>query len=787
MGTKRLIVATLVIIVAIGFIIVFLFQIGADERVIEAMLPSIEEQLDIRIHYDEIDTSLTSVAVKKVTIKTGSKDALLATIDRLAVTFRIGPLFWGDLDITGIRIDNLHVQSGKMRGLAEPSDWISILQKLKTNKPVDPPNNKNVRRPEITIVSGKIDFIDDHLALSIQGLKGKIGPKMESLIEIESYDLKHDNRSLLHGTTADLRYLAKEKRFSIKVENPAFELPADKATLLSIVRDGTASLTQFSEGNDKAIDASHLPRKNETAEKHQPVSHRRWDGLIVGGEGVIVDSANPANRYSITDITVKVSSTDDGSIAVRASGRSPDATSPITVDAQLPASANPKILVAFPGLSLTELGKILFPSEHITWNESSISGKLAIGIADQGKSIALSGQATLSNVSFQDEQLVTEPVVGFSVNTDFKMAYDRPEAVWHVEKFHLSRGMTKVTIAGDLWPDRLAFDLTLHMPPTACNQVKAAIPEVLQPKMKGVKLTGQIVLDLHLALDEQTPEEVVLEATLDNRCRIAKFGTVPKPDFFRAPFAYPAYTEKGEVIRLITGPGTDRWTPLQQISPYVIEALLTTEDSKFWRHKGVTLPEMRRAISLNLKKKALRHGASTVTMQLAKNLFLTRERSIARKLQELFFVWYLESNFSKDEILELYLNIVEFGPSIYGITDATMYYFGREPPELNQIESVYLIKLLPNPIKRHDESYAKNKVAKHKMDNYHRVLRVMNKRKRITDFELTEGLQQELEFHIGDAPLPMPRPPVRRFAVDDDTELDDYDYEHDADSDKSFW
>lgn len=787
MGTKRIIVASLAVVIVVGFIIVFLFQIGADERVIEAMLPSIEKQLDIRIDYDEIDTSLTSVAIKEITIRPGSKDALLATIGSLAVTFRIGPLFWGDLDITGIRIDNLHVQSGNNESLAKPADWISILRKLRTREPTNPQNNKKGTRPEITLVSGKIDYNDDHLALSIQGLKGNIGPNLESAIEIENYDLSHDNRTLVRGTAAAIRYHAKEQRFSIKVENPVFELPADKTTVLSIVRDSASSLSQFSEGSDKATNASHLSSTNEKVEEQQPASHLRWDGVVVAGEGAFVDPENPANRYAITGITMKVSSTDNGAVAVRASGRSMDATSQITVDAQVPASGNPQISIAFPDLSLTELGKILVPTPHVVWSESSISGKLAIGIAEQGKSIALSGQATLSNVSFQNERLATEPVVDFSFSTDFNMIYDRPEAVLRIEKFHLSRGMARFTIAGELRPDRLAFDLSFHMPPTACNQVKAAIPEVLQPKLKGVKLTGQMALDLHLVLDEQTPEEVLLEATLDNRCRIAKFGTVPKPDFFRAPFAYPAYTEKGEVIRLITGLGTDRWTPLQQISPYVIESLLTTEDSKFWRHKGVTVPEMRRAIGLNLRKKAFRHGASTVTMQLAKNLFLTRERSIARKLQELFFVWYLESNFSKDEILELYLNIVEFGPSIYGITDATMYYFGREPPELNQIESVYLVKLLPNPIKRHDESYAGNKVAKHKMGNYHHVLRIMHQRKRITDFELTEGLHQELAFHIGDAPLPIPRPPVRRFTVEDDAEYDDYDYADDEDSDKSFW
>ena len=95
--------------------------------------------------------------------------------------------------------------------------------------------------------------------------------------------------------------------------------------------------------------------------------------------------------------------------------------------------------------------------------------------------------------------------------------------------------------------------------------------------------------------------------------------------------------------------------------------------------------------------------------------------------------------------------------------------------------------MLPNPVKRHDKTYARNSVSKHQMNTYHRVLRTMNTRKRITDFELEEGLQQELEFHIGDAPLPVPRPPVRRYAIGNAPAMDEYDPIDDEDLDDGFW
>jgi membrane peptidoglycan carboxypeptidase len=212
------------------------------------------------------------------------------------------------------------------------------------------------------------------------------------------------------------------------------------------------------------------------------------------------------------------------------------------------------------------------------------------------------------------------------------------------------------------------------------------------------------------------------------------------------------------------------------ISPYVVEAVLTTEDGKFMGHKGVTLPEIQRAIELNLEKRKLSHGASTITMQLAKNLFLARERTVSRKLEELFFTWYLESYFRKEEILELYLNVIEFGPSIYGIADASHHYFGREPHELNLAESVFLVKLLPSPVARHD-AYEQGAVTERRMNALHKVMRTMFERDRISRAELEQGLSETIDFYLEGEPLPEPRVQVPlgapALAPDDGQTADD--------------
>ena len=126
-------------------------------------------------------------------------------------------------------------------------------------------------------------------------------------------------------------------------------------------------------------------------------------------------------------------------------------------------------------------------------------------------------------------------------------------------------------------------------------------------------------------------------------------------------------------------------------------------------------------------------------------------------------MWYLESNFTKEEIIELYFNVVEFGPSIYGIQDAARHYFGREPSDLNLIESVFLIKLLPSPVSRY-RMYEKGELSQRQLTMLQRVLKVMKERNRISGQEYTAALEQTIEFHHEGDPLPEPRSPLVRQA-----------------------
>src|SRR5258706_10215184 len=110
-----------------------------------------------------------------------------------------------------------------------------------------------------------------------------------------------------------------------------------------------------------------------------------------------------------------------------------------------------------------------------------------------------------------------------------------------------------------------------------------------------------------------------------------------------------------------------RWMLLNEIIPYKQIAVLTTEDGLFFKHKGFNHSAIRQSLIANLKAHKFVRGASTITMQLAKNLYLSREKTLARKVEEIVLADALEQTLTKDEMMELYLNVIEFGPDIYGV------------------------------------------------------------------------------------------------------------------------
>jgi len=140
-----------------------------------------------------------------------------------------------------------------------------------------------------------------------------------------------------------------------------------------------------------------------------------------------------------------------------------------------------------------------------------------------------------------------------------------------------------------------------------------------------------------------------------------------------------------------------RWVPYDGIAANLKRAVVAAEDAKFMSHEGFDLEGIQRALERNEKKGKVVSGGSTISQQLAKNLFLTGDRSWIRKGQEAVITWMLESTMTKRRILELYLNFAEWGDGVFGADAAARYHFGTTPDKLGRSHGAYLAAVLPSP------------------------------------------------------------------------------------------
>ncbi|MBO5095675.1 MAG: transglycosylase domain-containing protein, partial [Bacilli bacterium] len=174
---------------------------------------------------------------------------------------------------------------------------------------------------------------------------------------------------------------------------------------------------------------------------------------------------------------------------------------------------------------------------------------------------------------------------------------------------------------------------------------------------------------------------------------------------------------------LITqGSSSENWTKLENISHYLIDATISVEDKNFYEHQGFDYLRIIKAMYVNIKNKSISQGASTISQQYVKNLYLDFGQTWKRKIEEAFLTMQLEINYDKNEILEGYLNTINYGQGNYGIKNASNYYFNKEPSELTLEEAIILAGISKNPsnynpISNYENSIKRAKVVAKSMVN----------------------------------------------------------------------
>ena len=228
---------------------------------------------------------------------------------------------------------------------------------------------------------------------------------------------------------------------------------------------------------------------------------------------------------------------------------------------------------------------------------------------------------------------------------------------------------------------------------------------------------------------------------------------------------------QGKYHPFVVGPKNRNWTPSGRIPPEMKWAVILAEDANFYKHEGFDVKAIKAAIKYDLEKKSLKKGASTITQQTAKNLFLSREKTITRKLKEIYLAYRMEQELTKGRIIEFYLNVAELGPMVYGIGHGSRYYFGKPPSALTPRECAFLAAMLPGPRLAYNPYKNLGKVLKRS----DMILKLLRQKGVLSEGEyqaaLAEqpnisGMQRRVEQSIAQPPVFTSPSSVRKEAVE---------------------
>jgi hypothetical protein len=504
-----------------------------------------------------------------------------------------------------------------------------------------------------------------------------------------------------------------------------------------------------------------------------------WQATALRATALLSDHFAPTARIDVASVTGKVSV--DGSSAVTigpgtlaithdptrvqadfAAGATDEGPS-LTARLALPVGTGDTSLDVQGGpVSLSVLGLRDESAGLFDVARTTVSGRAHLALDAGVHSVTFDCTGSARNISLRDPRLAADDIRGLDVKVRARGTLSLPGDL-RFDELAATVGALQIETNGalDQERDHVAAVLHISIPTTPCNTVLTSIPTALLPVASKMVFSGTFGAEGRLVFDSRTLDDLDLTYDVRDGCRATAVPTTLARDSLLHPFTHRIYLPDGSTQDEETGPGTAGWTSLDQISPFMEVAVTTTEDGAFRAHHGFNRGAIRASLIADLKTRRFVRGASTITMQLAKNLFLSREKTLSRKLEEVILTDYLEQALSKDEILELYFNVVEFGPAVYGLGAAADFYFGRTPADLDLAEAFFLASILPSPL-RSGSVRDIGSLPDTRLDMLRALMRAARKRGLLSDEELAEGLRERVEFwHGGERPLPHTNLPTR--------------------------
>ncbi len=476
------------------------------------------------------------------------------------------------------------------------------------------------------------------------------------------------------------------------------------------------------------------------------------EAAVVDLGGLTARVTDGAKRLNIGPGRLKVSR-NAKRLSVELMPGNADQASPLSLSMNVPMGAGDvevavkggPVSVAWLGLKEGDMGLTGLAGATVRANAKFL-------LTHQGALLRFDGDASVKGIGLQHRWLAPQPLTGIKLGVKGKGQLSVDGSNVQVHTGQLSVGELTVEGKAELWSTRDGnhFKAKAAVPLAACDGMLKSSPKGLLPLLEGLQMNGTFAFKGEIDFDTQKPKALLVDWTVANECKITGTPADIAPRKFSQTWSRQVVGANGEMVSIFSGPGAPGWVPRTAISRHMETAVLICEDGAFFRHNGFDNGAIRNSIKMNVEAGRFIRGASTISMQLAKNLYLTREKTISRKLQEAILTMLLEQELTKDQMMGLYLNVIEFGPGIYGIGPAAAHYFNTNAGSLSLGQALYLASILPNPKRQHFG--ADGKVTPGWSNYLRRLMRIALKMHRITEEEYEDFQREQVTFKVPYSP-----------------------------------
>ncbi|MFH1653439.1 MAG: biosynthetic peptidoglycan transglycosylase [Pseudomonadota bacterium] len=348
-----------------------------------------------------------------------------------------------------------------------------------------------------------------------------------------------------------------------------------------------------------------------------------------------------------------------------------------------------------------------------------------------------------NDMDFDDESLSEDEIDDVELILKGNLKYDGNKKEFIVTNSNIRMEDAVLNMEGSYNLTDRRLKLELKMSNTPIQEIINSLPYGFISRIYGAEVSGDIDMDVNLLLDLKN----ITRSELDPSINVEEFEVVEYPKSIdikklKGPFTH-VVRKKGKVVeKILVSPKNPNFVPFDKLTETVKKGVLTCEDGSFFSHKGFQPNRIEESLIQNIQKKSFVRGASTITMQLAKNLYLNGKKNLSRKFQEMLIAYALEQELSKKRILEIYMNIIEWGPDIYGIKRAAEHYFSKKPEEITPLEAAFLGSIIASPIRYH-RMYRDGSVT----DQWATYLALILKKMHVTEEEFEASAPFQPEFN----------------------------------------